>query len=1091
MSILHWWLKMLVRWSSKIYRMKERLVRANLVSAFGLVFAIVFSEIALILFALPSYIFLTPGKMHGSAKDIAEFRLRRKVTLGALAGFLFIWALKAGITAGVSWWATRPGVAYAFSASWDFNDPMEYLYNPSVLQIVDGAAVLLPADVGGGSVPEAVIENHVDNAPLSDVPSTESTVEVYEEVEVTPSVPESTPPVPDASGADDASVQAEGFRVETFLPSIVRSVHAAKPTTCVAVVQPLEPQIFPDIDGRYTGFIEVANKPGGEIRYRFSEDGGATWLAYRGGQWLASNDHDWMTAVEVDATIAALPYVQSLLFQAELTSDCVLPVQLMSVTITYEAIVPPPTLFALKSTGNAVTFTDTLGIEITETASVADVRVDTQPIARIVAEADVTIARGVFTVTDTETSLDLSSPIPGLARVWLTFPKDLATDGIRICPGALTETVLSDTCFGGVTLSSSSPVGGGFALSDYEHTDRWYIEISTALAGARIGIPPVVPPPPPASETFSVVGWIDRDVVTSDIELVNSTDRFVLSYGSISDTLTFTLGSALGSSVQLIADLPDDYAAHFVAGVVSEHTAKLYVDGAVIMTRPINDLLLPDETAVTVASGWQLARDEWSSDLPQTIGVLSRALSQVEINTIMLLDTNHPPVVTITSVVPELDGNVVLTYAVQDEEHHYLSVAGAYSMSGAFLGEELPLSEALTDVRHDGSSGLLSSADAVEHVFVWDASSALASYEGEVTIRLIVSDGILSGVPAQSEPTLTDYRAPEVLSFVATQHVDTGVVEITAQLRDAHLSGSLVTLQVSEDDSVWQNAGGVSPLVVEGDVETRVGFTWDASVDFPASEQDVFIRLDVQDSIGNSGTSSSNVLFINTLEPSDVETESVSSGGGRSRSDRLERNRGEEVPEVEAPQAIAPLPSSAPSAPVEGPGVGEPEPIVVVVPGSIAPSSSVPFETIEVIQQARTSELLPAPEVSTVKQSPVSGWLRISGTAVPRATVAVFIHSEQAVMYTARADYEGAWFVDHHQNVLTLAPGAHTVYGIVYDEGSQVKSAPGALLEFDVTEHVLVRLTRFVNVPTMLTTFVAAVIAGFTVYYTHHRAKRI
>jgi len=91
-----------------------------------------------------------------------------------------------------------------------------------------------------------------------------------------------------------------------------------------------------------------------------------------------------------------------------------------------------------------------------------------------------------------------------------------------------------------------------------------------------------------------------------------------------------------------------------------------------------------------------------------------------------------------------------------------------------------------------------------------------------------------------------------------------------------------------------------------------------------------------------------------------------------------------------------------------------------------------------------------------------------SGTALPNQDVVVYVHSDQGVIYRAKADEHGLWQVVHSQNDIELASGDHTVYAVGIDSQSQVKSRPSTLNIFTVNKNIWVMIFGYLNLQTTI-----------------------
>ena len=130
---------------------------------------------------------------------------------------------------------------------------------------------------------------------------------------------------------------------------------------------------------------------------------------------------------------------------------------------------------------------------------------------------------------------------------------------------------------------------------------------------------------------------------------------------------------------------------------------------------------------------------------------------------------------------------------------------------------------------------------------------------------------------------------------------------------------------------------------------------------------------------------------------------------------------------------------------------------------------------VAVLNTASTSRLMPVPTIETAVRSTTGTTIHFAGIAMPHSTIAIFLHSEQAVMYTTEADAQGKWSFDHEQKTVELSPGEHTVYTVAYDKGSNVKSQPSKVITFDVRSTTLSHFGKYFDLPTTIVTLCIAI----------------
>ncbi|MCX6715385.1 MAG: hypothetical protein NTX72_06275 [Candidatus Uhrbacteria bacterium] len=95
---------------------------------------------------------------------------------------------------------------------------------------------------------------------------------------------------------------------------------------------------------------------------------------------------------------------------------------------------------------------------------------------------------------------------------------------------------------------------------------------------------------------------------------------------------------------------------------------------------------------------------------------------------------------------------------------------------------------------------------------------------------------------------------------------------------------------------------------------------------------------------------------------------------------------------------------------------------------------------------------------------------RFSGTTIPNARVAVYLHSTQALVYQTTSDVKGVWTLDHSQQRAELAEGDHSIYAVTIDPNANVKSHASPIRMFTVKKDWLADLFQYLNLHTTLIT---------------------
>lgn len=185
---------------------------------------------------------------------------------------------------------------------------------------------------------------------------------------------------------------------------------------------------------------------------------------------------------------------------------------------------------------------------------------------------------------------------------------------------------------------------------------------------------------------------------------------------------------------------------------------------------------------------------------------------------------------------------------------------------------------------------------------------------------------------------------------------------------------------------------------------------------------------------------------------------------------------------------VTPVPVTAPGetgaggAPISASEPALPTPIVEAVTPAIPPVSLI-RESIGTIELAG----IPTPKIDNASVSVAGGVFTFTGTALPSQEVLVYVNSEQALIYRAKADQKGAWMVNHDQNSIELAPGDHHVFAVAVDTGSKVRSKPSAASAFTVEKNFWVSAFESLN---LRTTIITLVFLLFTTLWLYRIKKR-
>ncbi|OGH92790.1 MAG: hypothetical protein A2563_03930 [Candidatus Magasanikbacteria bacterium RIFOXYD1_FULL_40_23] len=175
---------------------------------------------------------------------------------------------------------------------------------------------------------------------------------------------------------------------------------------------------------------------------------------------------------------------------------------------------------------------------------------------------------------------------------------------------------------------------------------------------------------------------------------------------------------------------------------------------------------------------------------------------------------------------------------------------------------------------------------------------------------------------------------------------------------------------------------------------------------------------------------------------------------------------------------------------VTAPIITTPAPVIIPT----RPVAPTPATAPVIAEVNRAVEVLsiPAPEVDLVV-SPVqenlstNDIIRFSGIALPNQELIVYVHSEQALIYRAKANNQGVWSVDHSQKSFELAPGVHTVYAVGLNNGYNIKSRPGLVKTFTVSKNYWVAAFNYLN---LQTTIIATAVLIFAMGWLYILRKR-
>lgn len=185
------------------------------------------------------------------------------------------------------------------------------------------------------------------------------------------------------------------------------------------------------------------------------------------------------------------------------------------------------------------------------------------------------------------------------------------------------------------------------------------------------------------------------------------------------------------------------------------------------------------------------------------------------------------------------------------------------------------------------------------------------------------------------------------------------------------------------------------------------------------------------------------------------------------------------APAVAPVQPIIPTPEITPTPTVVLPiTIGAP-PVAIPITPTAPPTPS----EIKQVEQLVEISTLPPPKVMSVAAQVQGDIISFSGTAMPGEEVAVYIHSDEAVVYRTRADSQGIWRVNHSQNTVELSPGVHTVYSVGLNSSAQIKSRPSPIGSFTIEKNWLVAAFNYFSLSSSVITAFVLLLAMSWLYW--------
>gem|GEM_PF-4863068 len=872
-------MNLILRTSSMIHRVKEEIIDASIPKTIVFAFVIVVLELLLLVISLPLYIFITPDKFNGDKKGVEKYRLKRKASLTGLLSFALLWLT---IFGGVFLVNSAKNVS-ALSIGWSFDDPTEYIYDSSQIQVIDGMAIFAasvkkmdetptestPPAEESQLAPEPAPEPSLEPA-LEPTPTTEPTPEPTPEPEVTPEVE----PVPAPELTPESTPASETYR--GYDPIGIAQV-SPQPTACRATIQPVNSLTVMDLS-EWAGFIEVASKGAGEVYYQLSDDDGLTWYYWDGG-WVVAAEGQYSTAAVVDNHIKKFPIDSGrILFRAYLTSDCQSDVKLIDVTVASNQKIKT----AKKVSSIAVASPnggESLAMESTVTIQWVS--------SNISGNVKIEYSKDDF-VSDLHTVAD-STPNVG-SYDWVV-PSD-ASETIKIKVTSIKSALVADTSdanFAIVSLVKVDPISqwplddnSGCTAIDMADNNNGVLgpkcsasapTWTTGRSGSALLFDGKKDTLTVAdannldlTKQGSLLVWFKINTYSDYATLIHkgsdvslSDEAYFLQFGGPDYGNSFRLvaGGHNGSSVsRVVSDTDLDARVWYQAVYTWDISGqRLYLNGRLDASNI--EVISMRTSAGSLQIGSRTPNKDYFAGTIDEVGIWNRALSASEIGELYLGGNNTAPGLALGDDAKQFDdGYAYINYTISDTESNFVDLSSyEYSLTGSFAGEEAALTEVTGSTKHDGVSALTSSPTGVSHTFVWNVAADLPDKVNQVVyVRLRPTDGIAPGDFVEGRVLISDTEKPTITNLLAKQAADSAKVKISYNLSDSS-SALKVELDISDDGgSTWV----VTDTSVTGDIGMELtpgsGKTiiWDAGIDFAGKdESDMRVRLRSTDAYQN------------------------------------------------------------------------------------------------------------------------------------------------------------------------------------------------------------------------------------------------
>ena len=140
------WLNLILHISAKINKSKEAIADGSILKTLGVALKIVLLELLLLIVSLPIYIFISPVSFSKDKGEVQKYRLKRIVSLVTVCTFIVIFLVTSILSGGIFLVAPVSELR-ADSIGWSFDNPKDYIYYSSKIQIVDGLVLFNPAEI--------------------------------------------------------------------------------------------------------------------------------------------------------------------------------------------------------------------------------------------------------------------------------------------------------------------------------------------------------------------------------------------------------------------------------------------------------------------------------------------------------------------------------------------------------------------------------------------------------------------------------------------------------------------------------------------------------------------------------------------------------------------------------------------------------------------------------------------------------------------------------------------------------------------------------------------------------------------------------